>query len=96
MLRLLVGIFLISLPAMAVEEWLPAPKYDRPYKGKTVVTRENCPGARDSLACSWVLNGVCHIAISKSITGPRYDAVFRHERGHCNGMPGEGTRAVRF
>src|SRR5688572_17978722 len=96
MLRLILGIFLISMPAMAVEEWLPPARYDHPYKGRTVVLNRTCPGAPDSLACAWVEGSTCKVALAPSLRGERRRVNMRHEVAHCNGWPGHhpGARSV--
>lgn len=71
----------------------PPPRYDHPYAGPVIErvlplaeARAACArmGVRAD-ACSWVINGACHLVIPRG--GPVKDlrAYVRHERAHCNG-----------
>ena len=71
----------------------PPPQYDHPYRGQVLEQRlsslriiQLCHGP--TRACSWVSNGVCHIALPQDEKDGRLIALMRrHEIGHCNGWP---------
>jgi hypothetical protein len=82
----------------------PPPQYDHPYHGQVIEQRlsflqiiQLCHGP--TAACSWVSNGVCHIALSQAEEDDRLIALMRqHEIGHCNGWPSNhpGGRRVEY
>jgi hypothetical protein len=82
----------------------PPPQFDHAYHGQVIEQRlsilqiiQLCHGP--TTACSWVSNGVCHIALPQAENDERLIALMRrHEIGHCNGWPSNhaGGRRVEY
>ena len=64
---------------------LPAKEFDHEYGGRLTVIRGPLPKSYGytAVACATVNVGTCTIYLP--IEHPYYDALYRHERAHCNG-----------